>query len=228
MKKPKAKKPAKLVVPIAAADWAVYHPENRKLSALRKNPRNAKTHPQHQIEALTESMRLFGWTMPALVDETDLLLAGHARVEAAGKLGLAEVPVIVARGWTEEMKAAYVEADNRLSEIGTWDEAIRRREVEWLRDKGFDMKPVGWDDAAIAALFAGPGASDPNREWTGMPEFSQQDKTAFRSIVVHFKDQEAVDAFTKLTKFAISEKTKFAWYPEIEIERYADKKYSAE
>jgi hypothetical protein len=65
-----------------------------------------------------------------------------------------------------------------------------------------------------------------NEVWSGMPEFENEDKTAFRSIVVHFKDQGAVDKFAKLIKQPISEKTPMLWFPEIEIERYSDKYYT--
>ena len=61
-----------------------------------------------------------------------------------------------------------------------------------------------------------------------MPEFVQEDKTAFRSIPVHFKDQAAVDAFAALVGQTITEKTRFLWFPEIEIESYADKRYAAD
>ncbi len=62
-------------------------------------------------------------------------------------------------------------------------------------------------------------------EWIGMPEFDQQDKRAFRSIVLHFHDQAGVDKFSKITEQKITEKTKYLWYPEIIIEKAFDKKY---
>lgn len=157
--KPKPVGPAEAPA-FSAKDWAAYHPEKRNVATLTNNPRNAKTHPPGQIDQLAASIKLFGWTMPALVDETDMLLAGHARIMAALKLGIAEVPVIVAIGWTDQMKAAYVEADNRLSELGVWDEALRRREIAWLKDSGFEMKAIGWGDAPELKKFLELRADD--------------------------------------------------------------------
>src|SRR5882762_8482571 len=59
--------------------------------------------------------------MPVLADEEGVLLAGHARVGAAAKLGLKSIPVIVARGWSEEEKRAYRLADNQLAARASWD-----------------------------------------------------------------------------------------------------------
>lgn len=64
--------------------------------------------------------------------------------------------------------------------------------------------------------------------WRGMPEFEHEDKTAFKSITLHFKDQSAVDEFARLVGQTISPHTRFLWYPYIEIETYADKRYAPE
>ena len=58
-------------------------------------------------------MREWGFTNPVLVDEAGMIIAGHGRVEAAKLLGVSEIPTIVARGWSEAQKRAYVLADNR-------------------------------------------------------------------------------------------------------------------
>ena len=70
--------------------------------------------------------------MPALVDEEGVLLAGHLRVGAAAKLRLPEVPVIVARGWSEEEKQAYRVADNQLAARASWDFELLRSELRAL------------------------------------------------------------------------------------------------
>ena len=66
----------------------------------------------------------WGWTVPCLVDEKGGLIAGHGRVLAAKQLGLDEVPVVVARGWSATQKRAYVIADNKLTENGGWDDDL--------------------------------------------------------------------------------------------------------
>lgn len=61
-----------------------------------------------------------------------------------------------------------------------------------------------------------------------MPEFRHEDKTAFRSIYVHMKDQDAVDAFVAMVKQKITDSTRYIWFPEKEIESVADKRYGSE
>jgi hypothetical protein len=72
--------------------------------------------------AIAASIKEWGWTTPALVGEDGGLIAGHARILAARQLGIAEIPVMVAAGWTEAQKRAYVLADNQLAITGSgWD-----------------------------------------------------------------------------------------------------------
>lgn len=193
---------------------------------------NSRKHPDAQIEQIANSIRKFGFTMPILIDEAGTLIAGHGRLEAAKRLGMTEVPVIVARGWSEDDARAYTIADNRLAETSEWDKDLLRIEIEDLLGAGYEMDFLGFDDAAMAKIIAeqtdGEDANDPAKHWAGMPEFDQQDKSAFRSIPVHFKDQAGVDDFAKLIGQKITDKTRFVWFPEIEIETYADKRYSTD
>ncbi len=69
--------------------------------------------------------------------------------------------------------------------------------------------------------------TDPNGEWDGMPEFDHEDKKSVRDIVMHFKSEEDIKAFAELLKQMITDKTKFLWYPKMEIERYVDKSYES-
>jgi ParB-like chromosome segregation protein Spo0J len=78
----------------------------------------------------------WGWTVPCLVDEKGGLIAGHGRVLAAKKLGLDEVPVVVARGWSKAQKRAYVIADNKLTENGGWDDDLLKVEIGELQGEG--------------------------------------------------------------------------------------------
>jgi hypothetical protein len=71
-------------------------------------------HTDAQVAAIAASIKEWGWTTPALVGEDGGLIAGHARVLAARQLGIAEIPVMVAAGWSEAQKRAYVLADNQL------------------------------------------------------------------------------------------------------------------
>ena len=98
----------------------------------------------------------FGWTNPVLVDEQGGILAGHGRLLAARKLGLAEVPVIRFEHLSEAQKRAYLIADNQLALQAGWSEELLAAELAWLRDERFDLDLVGFDaDGAGAAAGAG-------------------------------------------------------------------------
>lgn len=80
--------------------WPADSVERWPIDRLVEYARNAKTHPPEQVEKIAASIREWGWTIPVLVAEDGSLIAGHGRVLAARKLGIAEVPTMVARGWT--------------------------------------------------------------------------------------------------------------------------------
>lgn len=108
--------------------------------------------------------------MPVLVDEHDGVIAGHGRLMAARKLGLADVPVLVARGWTEAQKRAYVLADNKLTLNGGWDNDLLKVELEELGAAGFDLALTGFDPNEIAGLtLVTEGLTDPD-ETPPVPE----------------------------------------------------------
>jgi len=77
--------------------------------------KNSRTHSEAQIAQLAASMKEWGWTNPVLADEAGGVIAGHARILAARQLGIAEVPVMVARARSDAQKRAYVIADNQVA-----------------------------------------------------------------------------------------------------------------
>jgi predicted alpha/beta hydrolase len=84
--------------------WPADRVARQPIDGLLPYARNARTHSDKQIAQIAASIREWGWTMPVLVDEEGGIIAGHGRVLAARKLGLADVPVMVARGWTRAQK----------------------------------------------------------------------------------------------------------------------------
>jgi hypothetical protein len=94
--------------------WPADKVERWAIERLIPYARNARTHTDAQVAAIAASIKEWGWTTPALVGEDGGLIAGHARVLAARQLGIAEIPVMVAAGWSEAQKRAYVLADNQL------------------------------------------------------------------------------------------------------------------
>ena len=99
-----------------------------------------------------------------LVDEAGGLIAGHARVMAAKQLGLAEVPVMVATGWSEAQKRAYVIADNKLALNAGWDDALLKVELTELQALDFDLAMTGFslDEIATLTMDGAAGLTDPD------------------------------------------------------------------
>jgi DNA modification methylase len=132
--------------------------EFRKSSVLKPHPRNVRKHPAKQIDLLVKSFKQFNVTQPPLIDENNVILAGAARVIAARKAGLDEIPVIVRRDLSETQKRIYVLADNRLAELSGYDRPALANElqdlVSLLAAEGLDFELTGFDPAEVDALFA--------------------------------------------------------------------------
>src|SRR3990172_8892754 len=119
--------------------------------------RNARTHSEEQIIQIAASIAEFGWTNPVLIGPDGVLIAGHARLLAALKLGMTEVPVIVLEHLTETQRRALVIADNQLAIRGAaWDEEMLRVELEALQEDGFDLDLVGFTDEELEELLQEP------------------------------------------------------------------------
>ena len=128
--------------------------ELRSVRALLPHARNSRTHSDEQVAQVAASIREFGWTNPILVDGDGVVIAGHARLLAARKLGMEEVPVIVLAHLTPAQKRALVIADNKLALNAGWDEEMLRSEVAALQEDGFDLDLVGFSDEELRILLA--------------------------------------------------------------------------
>ena len=128
--------------------------ETWPLSRLQPYANNAKVHGADQVAKIAASMAEFGWTVPCLVAEDGELIAGHGRVLAATQLGLTEAPVIVLGHLTEAQRRAYRIADNKLTELGTWDEALLSAELQDLLADDYDLSLVGFSDGELDKLLA--------------------------------------------------------------------------
>lgn len=128
--------------------------------------RNSRTHSEEQVAQVAASIREFGWTNPILIDEENMIIAGHGRLLAAQKLGLSEVPTIKLEGMTQAQKRAYVIADNKLALNAGWDDELLALEVAELDELGFDLELTGFDTKEIDHLLGEAskteGATDPD------------------------------------------------------------------
>jgi DNA modification methylase len=147
-----------------APAWPADKVERRPIGALLPYARNSRTHSEAQVDQIAASIKEWGWTTPVLVSETGTIIAGHGRVRAAKKLGLTDVPVMVASGWTKAQIQAYAIADNKLALNAGWDEALLSIEIGELTDLGFDIELIGFTDAEIAGLCSSErtGLTDPD------------------------------------------------------------------
>lgn len=134
--------------------------ETWPLARLQPYAKNAKQHGADQVTKIAASMAEFGWTVPCLVAEDGELIAGHGRVMAAAQLGLTEAPVIVLGHLSEAQRNAYRIADNKLTELGTWDAALLSEELNALLADDFDLSLIGFSDDELQTLLAGDEGSD--------------------------------------------------------------------
>ena len=110
-----------------------------KLKPYEKNPRNN----EQAIEPVANSIKEFGFKVPIVVDKDGVIVAGHTRYLASQRLGLEEVPCIVADDLTEEQVKAFRLADNKVSELSSWDFSKLNQELEEL---SLDMSEFGFDE----------------------------------------------------------------------------------
>ena len=119
--------------------------QNVKIDDLRPFERNPKIHPESQLKKLEKSISEFGWTNPVLATKEGMIVAGHARVEAAKRLNLSEVPVIYL-DMPYEKAIAYVVADNRLAELAETDvEKLSDILNELIEIPDFDIELTGFN-----------------------------------------------------------------------------------
>jgi site-specific DNA-methyltransferase (adenine-specific) len=166
--------------------------------------RNARTHSDEQVAQIAASIKEWGWTTPVLVDEDGGIIAGHGRTLAALKLKMTEVPVMVAKGWSDAKKRAYVLADNKLALNAGWDNEMLALELGEIGDLGFDLDLTGFTAEEIAALMPveiEPGLTDED----AVPEVPEQPVTVLGDVWLLGKhrlmcgDSTSVDAVSKLT-----------------------------
>jgi DNA modification methylase len=144
-----------------AAEWV----ELERLHGWDKNP---KKHPDAQMRDLMKSIKRFGWGAVILARPNGEIIAGHGRMEAAKRLGMAKVPV---RFLDLDPAEAHLLAlaDNKLTEVGEWDDAMLREILASAKGDGADLDGLGWSDEELLALLANDpsGSSDSGDDEAG-------------------------------------------------------------
>lgn len=165
--------------------------ETVETSALIPYARNARTHSENQIDQIAASIREFGFNNPILVKDDLTVIAGHGRLEAAKKLGLAEVPVIKLGHLSPTQIRAYILADNKLALNAGWDDEMLALELSDLKEEKVDLELLGFSkdetDTLLGLLTA---------EGTELPELSSDERPPFqqKTFILHNEQIEEVDA----------------------------------
>lgn len=135
---------------------SIYRTEDVDITAVVPYARNPRKNSA-AVDRVAASIREFGFRQPLVVDENMTIIVGHTRLEAARKLGLEKIPVHIADGLSETRKKAYRIADNRTSELSSWDDDLLKLEMADLREADFDLDMTGFDAVDIDALLSGGG-----------------------------------------------------------------------
>ena len=116
------------------------------ISELKAYENNARVHDEEQIASIKKSIEEFGFISPVIIDENNMILVGHGRVEAAKQLNIEKVPFVRVSNLNEDQKKGYILSDNLLTERGGWDMGIVKSEIDSIN---IDMTDFGFKDNEI-------------------------------------------------------------------------------
>ena len=144
--------------------------ETWSIEKLIPYARNSRTHSDQQVAQIAASIKEWGFTSAILIDPQGGVIAGHGRLMAARKLGMKEVPVMIADGWTDAQKRAFVIADNKLAMNAGWDDELLALELAELKGLGFGMDLIGFSKDEIAALMP----KDPDEDGADTSKYTKK------------------------------------------------------
>ena len=187
----------------------------KDIGEIRKYPNNPKKHPKDQIDSLVKSIKEFGFTVPIIIKDNEIV-TGHGRVEAAKVLGLKKIPVIERDDLTDVQVKAFRIADNRIAE-STWFIDKLNEEIAGLKEVKFDLEKLGFnmDEISSFNIDFDNESNDAYKEWetSGTLDYDNEDVNGFKLLIVHFPTEDAVKKFADLIGQNITEKTKSIWFP---------------
>jgi ParB-like chromosome segregation protein Spo0J len=168
----------------------------KKIDDLMPYINNARTHSITQINQIAASIKEFGFTQPILIDNTNMIIAGHGRLEAARKLKYKELPcVLLTETLTEQQKRAYIIADNKLSLNSGWDYELLKLEMEMLSEADYNMELLGFESTELSSTM---GLDDGEIK---EPMIKDLDYKEVYEIIVECKDENQQQAiYDKLTQ----------------------------
>lgn len=160
------------------------------MDSLRPDPRNARKHSADQIATLAKLIQRFGFTAPLIVTAEGGLVAGHGRLEAARRLGMAEVPILRAPdGWSEADVRAYMLADNQVALSAEWDDEMLREELRLLGTAGYDVSLTGFSEDELDRMLRAEADASTD---SAVPDSSYKEQYGVIVICQSEKEQERI------------------------------------
>ena len=178
-----------------------------EVTALIPYAKNSRTHDDAQIAQIAASIKEFGWTNPILVDGDKGIIAGHGRLMAARKLGMAKVPVIELKTLSKAQKKAYIIADNRLALNAGWDNTMLTIELNELLEDKFALEILGFDKDELDALLNPTQETEGLTDEDAVPDVPDKPKTKLGDIYILGNhrlmcgDSTSIDAVDALMEF---------------------------
>lgn len=164
-----------------------------------RNPRKN----DHAVDKVAAAIREFGFRVPIVAKSDGLVVDGHLRLKAAKKLGLTEVPVILADDMSEAQIKAFRLSVNKVAELAEWDTDLLGLEIADLKEMGFDLALTGFEAAEIDALFPDEPSAGLTDE-DAVPEAPEQPVTVEGDVWVLGRhrlmcgDSTSIDAVERL------------------------------
>lgn len=166
--------------------------------------RNARTHDDAQVAQIAASIKEFGFNNPILIADDQSIVAGHGRLAAARKLGLAEVPVVRLSHLSDTQRKAYILADNRLALNAGWDNDLLKLELQELEIEGVDLEMLGFSKEELDGLLNSLEPTEGLTDEDAVPETPEEPITKPGDIWILGRhrlmcgDSTSVDAVDKL------------------------------
>jgi DNA modification methylase len=150
--------------------------EHLPIAGLKPNPQNARRHPKKQLHQIAASIREFGFNSIVVIDEDDVILVGHGRVEGARLAGLTTLPVLRITHLTAAQKVGFTLADNKIALNTDWD--MEQLKLVWrelsVQELNFDLEVTGFETAEIDLLIDGPTVATKDDPSDIVPELKNE------------------------------------------------------
>lgn len=167
---------------------------NIKLEELKPYEKNPRKNDK-AIDFVANSIKEFGFKVPLVVDKNYVIVAGHTRYQASKKLGLTEVPCLIADDLTDEQIKAFRIADNKTNDMAEWDDALLGEELKGLMED-FDMTDFGFGEFEISMLTEDMEPDEYDKDLIKEYSSSADDFLTNKRVIITYKTDEE-EAFLK-------------------------------